>query len=101
MEQTYLTTQNKRLRPPLPRKLHRRSQRSYRCSYDCTEIYRRSQRGYRCTYDCTDIYRDDDDDEGRKMSFTIAQNLIYYIYHSDDDDDEGAKKCFKIAENRV
>ena len=27
------------------------------------QIYRRSQRGYRCSYDCTDIYRDDDDEE--------------------------------------
>ena len=47
--------------PPSP--TGRRSQRGYRCSYDCTEIYRRSHAGYACTYDCTNIYRDDDDDD--------------------------------------
>ena len=48
-----------------------------------TNIYRRSQRGYRCTYDCTDIYREDDDDddydddaEGTKSLFKIAKNQI-------------------------
>ena len=58
--------------------IYRRSQRGYRCGYDCTEIYRRSQRGYRCSYDSTEIYRDDDeeDEEGAKMSFKIAENQI-------------------------
>ena len=46
-----------------------------------TIIYRRSQRGYRCNYDCTETYRDDDDDEDEdeddpKSCFKIAQNRI-------------------------
>ena len=45
-----------RLRPPLPRKLHRRSQRGYRCSYDCTEIYRDDEE---------DEDDDDDNDDDR------------------------------------
>ena len=41
------------------------------------KIYRRSHAGYACNYDCTDIYDDDEDDEeGAKMSFKIAINLI-------------------------
>ena len=39
---------------------YRRSQRGYRCSYDCTDIYRRSQRGYRFSYDGTEICRADE-----------------------------------------
>ena len=50
----------------LPSHTGRRSQRGYRCSYDCTEIYRRSHAGYACTYDCTEIYREEGRKEGRE-----------------------------------